>query len=82
VPRLLRPDGVQRLVGMPDPRKACEAMSVIIVKLGVKPEEPCPDWHRLESSVTDEHGREIGFIDKNDGQSVTIILTETVEASR
>lgn len=27
MPGLLRPDGVQRLVGMPDPREASEAMS-------------------------------------------------------
>ncbi len=46
----------------------------IRINLGVDPSNPCPDWDRDKSSVTDADGNEVGFIDSNDGMIVTLFL--------
>lgn len=35
------------------------------------------DWDREKSSVTDEDGNKVGYIDMNDGQKIHIWLDDT-----
>jgi hypothetical protein len=53
-------------------------MKRIIINLGLLPEEPCGDWDRDRSSVTDEDGNRIGYVDVNDGEKVTIVVEDQI----
>lgn len=54
---------------------------LVIVNVGLNPEEPMMDWDREKSSVTDAGGNPVGYIDLNDGMSIHIwIETDDLDA--
>lgn len=50
------------------------ADDVIVIDLGLSPDEPMMDWDREKSSVTNRAGETIGFIDLNDGLRIHVYL--------
>lgn len=49
-------------------------MKKLVIDLGLDPQNPCPDWDKSKSSVTDESGEKVGFVDMNDGLKVVVFV--------
>jgi hypothetical protein len=47
---------------------------VIVIDLGLRPEEPMMVWYKEKSSVTNRAGETIGFVDMNDGLRIHVYL--------
>ena len=51
-------------------------MKRLVIHLGLLPGESCGDWDSNLASVTDSDGARIGYVEQNDGATVTVMVLE------